>query len=307
MLRPVARHSLSRQGRGGHLVRISSPGWVVAVAAALAFVASAVWAEEVAWDLQRLKPHCSGCKTDLAWQASECARCQAKIDWSPPKFPDSPEGVCRRFLLGVAAHDPNLIAASVTDQGHAEVLARGEAPGAEEMTKVLSSVAATPLRVELATKDRRKCAFKLFGKAISLPIWEANGAWRIEAALLVTHRKDLWKQECQKRLATLSKAWTGYKTRNKAVPTERGKDLVLLLAKESGQPPGEVLVCSCGCAPDGSQTNYEGAPEGTDLEKAPDSRLVLWDASGNHDRGRFALRADGKVEWMTEESFHQRK
>ncbi|GEM_PF-5722094 len=275
---------------------------------ALVLAVGAAFAEEVVWDMQRLKPHCSGCKADLSWQAAECAKCQAKIDWAPPKFPDSPEGVCRRFLLGVAAHDPNLISDSVTDQSHAEVLARGEAPNAEEMsTKVLSSVAATSLRVELATKDRRKCAFKLFGKAITLPIWQANGAWRIEAALLVTHRRDVWKQECQKRLMALSKAWTGYKTRNKSAPTERGKELVLLLARESGQPAGEVLVCSCGCAADGTQTNYEGAPEGTVLEKAPDSRLVLWDASGNHDRGRFALRADGKVEWMTEESFNQRK
>ncbi|MEK7867113.1 MAG: hypothetical protein AAB434_10555 [Planctomycetota bacterium] len=282
--------------------------WCVALAMALSLVPVAVSAEEVAWDLQRLKPHCSGCKADLSWQAGECAKCNAKIDWAPPKFPDSPEGVCRRFLLGVAAHDPNLIAASVTDQAHAEVLARGDAPSAEEMTaRVLSSVAATSLRVELATKDRRKCAFKLFGKAITLPLWEANGAWRIEAALLVTHRKDQWKQECQKRLMTLAKAWTGYKSRNKKAPKERGKELVLLLAKESGQPAADVLVCSCGCAADGAQTNYEGASEGTDLDKAPDSRLILWDASGNHDRGRFALRADGKVEWMTEESFGQRK
>lgn len=288
---------------------IATPNrWLLSAGAVLAFAAAGVTAEEVAWDVQRLKPHCSACKADLAWQAGECAKCQAKIEWASPKFPDTPEGVCRRFLLGVAAHDPNLIAESVTDQSHAEVLARGEAPSAEEMSsKVLSSVAATSLRVELATKDRRKCAFKLFGKAITLPLWQANGAWRIEAALLVTHRRDLWKQECQKRLTTLSKAWTGYKTRNKKAPTERGKELVLLLARESGQPLAEVLVCSCGCTTDGTQTNYEGTPEGTDLEKAPDSRLVLWDASGNHDRGRFALRADGKVEWMTEESFNQRK
>lgn len=270
--------------------------------------ALAARAEDVVWDVQRLKARCSGCKADLGWQASECGKCLARIDWAPPKFPDSPDGVCRRFLLGVAAHDPNLIAASVTDQGHAEVLARGEPPSAEEMTsKVLPAVAATPLRVELATQDRRKCTFKLFGKAITLPLWEMNGAWRIEAALLVTHRKEVWKAECKKRLATLSKAWIGYKLRNKKAPTERGKELVLLLAKETGQPLGEVLVCSCGCAADGTQTNYEGAPDGTDLDNAPDSRLVLWDASGNHDRGRFALRVDGKVEWMTEEAFGGRK
>lgn len=272
------------------------------VAAFLLLAAGLALADAPVWDIAHMKAHCAGCKADLDWAATECPKCHAKVEWAGPKFPDTPEGMVRLLLFGIAMHDQNAVSGAIRDTDDAEILARGEAPSAEDMKKILPTLAAAGGHCELSTKISQCANVKLFGKSFRLDVFNMNNSWRVEAGPVATQRHDVWKQECQKRLLTLGKAYAAYKTKNKKAPIERGKDLVLLLAKEAGVD----AVCSCGCAADGKATNYEGI-EGVDLETVPAARWIVWDAGSNHNKMRFCLRGDGKVECVTEDEFNKRK
>lgn len=273
------------------------------IAAFLLLAAGLALADAPVWDIARMKAHCAGCKADLDWASTECPKCHAKVEWASPKFPPTPEGSVRLFLFGIAMHDAGLVGSSLRDSEDAELLTRGEAPSADEITKkVLPALAAAGARCDLSTKTCMSTNVKVFGKPFRLFLYTTGSDWRVEAGPVATYRHDVWKEECQKRLLAFGKAYAAYKTKNKKAPTERGKDLVLLLAKEAGVEAG----CSSACPADGKSTNYE-AFEGGDIDSLPATRWIVWDAASNHAKMRFCLRADGKVECVTEEDFNKRK